>query len=120
TDDRVREKVSCGGRRSLAVSRKRRSSSRNRKRSVSRGLLLFLPFHLPAPQPHQRLGQDAAAVQAVVAAVGPGGLVVVLLVLQGRFHLEIAEPPVAVLVVEVVGAVLEEDADVLVLGLANH
>src|SRR6516164_4291266 len=81
---------------------------------------LLVRLHLAAPEPDERFGQDRAAVDAVVAAVGPGGLVVVLLVLEGGFHLQVAEPPVAVLVVEVVGAVLEEDADVFVLGLADH
>ena len=35
-------------------------------------------------------------------------LVVVLLELQGRFHLQVCQPPVPVLVVEIVAAVLVE------------
>src|SRR5262245_28787829 len=72
-----------------------------------------------APQPAQRIGQDRPAVLAVVAAVAPLHVVVVLLVLERRFHLQIAEPPVAVLVVQVGRPVLKEDADGFVLGLAD-
>src|SRR5262249_14989469 len=51
--------------------------------------------------------------------VAPDHLVVVLLELEGGFHLLVAQGPVAVLVVEIAFAVLEEDADGLVLGLAD-
>ena len=58
---------------------------------------------------------------AVVAAVAVDELVVVVAELQGRVHLLVAERPVAVLVVEVVAAVLQEDADrLLVAAFADH
>src|SRR5262249_1555420 len=75
---------------------------------------------LVAPQPAQRLRQDGAAVLAVVAAVAHHELVVVLHELQRRGHLLVRQRPVAVQVVEVVLAVLEEDADRLLLRLADH
>ena len=76
--------------------------------------------HLVAPQPAQRFGQDRSAVLAVVAPVAEHELVVVLLVLQRRRHLLVGQRPVAVLVVQVARAVLQEDADRLLLGLADQ
>src|SRR5207302_10312720 len=63
------------------------------------------------PQPAKRVRQDGAAVQAVVAAVAPGHLVVVALEFQGSCHLLVGEPPVAERIVQVAAAVLQEDAD---------
>ena len=69
-----------------------------------------------APEPAHGVGQDGAAMFAGVVAVAPDGFVVVLLELQGRLHLQIGEIPVAGSVVEIVGAVLQEDADVFLFG----
>ena len=59
--------------------------------------------------------------RAGVVAVAEDELDVVLLELQGFGHLLVGQGPVAVLVVQVVVAVLQEDADRLGrIGLANH
>src|SRR5207249_7330038 len=52
-------------------------------------------------------------------AVAPDHFVIVFLEFLCGFHLQIPEPPVAVLVVQIVGAILQEDADRLVGGLAD-
>src|SRR5260370_20411748 len=56
---------------------------------------------------------------AGVTAVAPNGFVVVLPGLERRLHLEVGEIPVAGGGVEIVGGVLEEYADVLLVGLAD-
>src|SRR5262245_55188864 len=63
-----------------------------------------------APQPAERLGQERAAVLVRVGAVAELEAVVVAAELARRRHLLVRERPVPVLVVEVVRAVLQEDA----------
>src|SRR5262249_14185374 len=65
------------------------------------------------------MGQDRAAVLAIVPAVAVNELVFIPRELQSGRHLLIGQRPVAMLVVQVVGAVLEEDTDRLPLRLAN-
>src|SRR5438067_13903612 len=76
-------------------------------------------LHLRLPQPAQRFRQDGPAVLAVVPAIAHDEAVLVALVAQRRLHLEVAQRPGAMFVVQVVLAVLEEDADRLLLRLAD-
>src|SRR5690606_3483207 len=81
---------------------------------------LLLSLIPTAPQPAQRVGQDRAAVHAAMAAGSADKLVVVLFKLQCFRHLLVREPPVAVFVVDVVLAILQEDAERLRIRLANQ
>src|SRR5262249_33462248 len=74
-----------------------------------------------APEPAQRIGQDRAAMLAVMAAVAVLKFVIVLGKLQSERHLLIGEWPVAVLVIQIGGAGLEEEPDRLwaLLGFAH-
>src|SRR5262245_49263312 len=63
------------------------------------------------PQPAERLGQDGATMFAIVLAVAVLELVVVLGPFQGGSHLLVGQRPVAVEVVQVIGAVLQKDTD---------
>src|SRR5579862_9339215 len=65
-----------------------------------------------APQPAHRVGENGRAVVGGMAPVAENGLVVVILELERRFHLLVGEVPVAELVVQIVAAVLQENADV--------
>src|SRR5205085_10533833 len=64
-----------------------------------------------SPQPPHRVRQNGPAVFAVVAFGAPVGFVVVFGELQRRRHLLIRQEPVAMDVIQVVAAVLEENAD---------
>src|SRR3954471_7835352 len=66
-----------------------------------------------APEPAHRVGKDGSTVVGGVAAVAKNGLVVVFLEFERRFHFLIGNVPVAELVDEIIAAVLQEDADVL-------
>ena len=57
---------------------------------------------------------------AVVAAVAADEFAVVFHVSQRGIHLQVGEPPVAVAVVEIVLAVLQEDADQFAFGFADQ
>src|SRR5438552_382101 len=80
------------------------------KESLHFCLLLTRCLRRLPPQPFQRLRQNRAAVFAVVRAITIDELVIVLLKLERQGHLLVSERPVAEQVVEVAGAVLEEDA----------
>src|SRR3954470_15829611 len=73
-----------------------------------------------APEPAERVGEDRLAVLAAVEALAVDEGVVIPLERQGLGHLLVGQGPVAVGVVEVVGAVLEEDADRLLVALADQ
>ena len=73
-----------------------------------------------APEPAERVGQDGAAVLVAVEALAEDEFVVVPGERERLGHLLVGQGPVAVVVVEVVGAVLEEDADRLLGGLADQ
>src|SRR5438105_377830 len=78
-------------------------------------------LRLPAPpEPAEGVGQDRAAVLVAVEAVPIDELVIIFGESQRLRHLLVGERPVAVIVVEVVGPVLEEDADRLPGGLADQ
>src|SRR3954470_9981559 len=64
-----------------------------------------------APEPAERVGQDRAAVLAVVAPVAGDELVVVLGKLQRRRHLLVGEEPVAERIVQIVRPVLQKYSD---------
>src|SRR4051812_23385635 len=95
---------------------RRTSASRPRGRSFSASLCrrewgsspLPFFFYLPPPHPPQRLRKEGPAVLAVVALLAHDELVVVALELQGRLHLQVAQRPAAVLVVQVLPARLQE------------
>src|SRR5207249_789497 len=72
------------------------------------------------PEPAERIGQDSAAMSVAVKAVAEDEVAVVSLIAQRRRHAQIGERPVAMLVVQVVLAVLQEDADRLVRRLADE
>jgi len=55
----------------------------------------------------------------IVPAAAADELVIVVFELQGFIHLQVAEPPVAVFVIEIIFAVLEEDADGFPVGFAD-
>src|SRR5882757_4413295 len=76
-----------------------------------RGALEILLLGPVAPEPAEGVGEDGAALLAGVAAVAEDELIIVAGEFQGGGHVLGAEGPVAVEVVEVVAAVLEEDAD---------
>lgn len=57
---------------------------------------------------------------AIVSARTTHESIVVLAVFQGRIHLQVAKPPVAVLVVEVVAAILQKNFNGSFSVLANH
>src|SRR4051794_27463116 len=70
-----------------------------------------LPRPVLAPEPAERVGQDGAAVSVAVETLAVDEPVVVPRELQGLGHLLVGQRPVAVGIVEVVGAILQEDAD---------
>src|SRR5262249_15158552 len=70
-----------------------------------------------APQPAERIGQNGAAVLAVVGAVTEFETVIVLGEAQGQGHLLVGQGPVAEFVVQVLGPALQEHTDGLGLGL---
>src|SRR6266852_5430392 len=80
-----------------------------RRRNRRKGFAVSL--RRSAPQPAQSVGQERAAVLVRVTAVAVLEAVVVAPELQRGRHLLVRERPVPELVVEVVRAVLEEDAD---------
>ena len=67
--------------------------------------------YLITPEPAEGIGEEGAAVFVGVATVAEVEAVVVFGEFEGGGHLLVGEGPVAVGVVEVVGAVLEEDAE---------
>ena len=73
-----------------------------------------------APQPAQRVGKDRRRVPRVVLAVAPLVAHVVAGVLERRQHVLVGDEPAAGVVVQVVPAVLQEDANRLRLGLADQ
>src|SRR5439155_16515945 len=77
-------------------------------------------FRIIAPQPPQRLGQNSAAVLAVVAFGAELEFVVVTHELQRRRHLLVRQRPVPVQIVQVVRAVLQKHSDRLFLRLADQ
>src|SRR5439155_17027357 len=64
-------------------------------------------------------GQNGASVLRRMAAVAENELVIVLGKLQGRGHLLVGQRPVAGVVIQIIGAILEKDADRLARGLAD-
>src|SRR5262245_21890966 len=89
------------------------SSGVRSARSLCRGSLSF------PPQPAQRIRQDRPAVLAIVPLRAHLVLVVVFLEFQRQSHLLVGQRPVAVLVIQVFLASLEENADRFRRGLAN-
>ena len=71
------------------------------------------------PEPAEGIGQDRAAVLSAVAAGAEHELEIVAHERQRAGHLLVRQRPVAVEVVQVVRAVLQEDADRFALGLAD-
>src|ERR1700722_7353799 len=90
-----------------------------RSRGSRLNTLSSLLPHLIAPNPAHRVGEDRAAVLAAVNAFAVDEFVIVALVLQRRGHLLIRQWPVAELIVDVVGPVLQKDANLLLLSLAD-
>ena len=76
--------------------------------------------HRGTPQPPQRVGQNDAAVLAVVRAVSHHELRVVAGEGERTGHGAVGQGPVTVEVIEVVDAVLQEDSQRLALGLTNQ
>ena len=72
------------------------------------------------PEPADRIGEQLRAVFAVVAAVAPDVAMVVTGVGQGALHGLVGHPPIAAVDIVIVGAVLEENAESLGLGLADE
>ena len=72
-----------------------------------------------SPQPAKRVRQYRATVVAVVRAFAIVELDIVILEFERGEHLLVCQPPVSVLVVQVVGAVLKVDPNRLFLGLAD-
>src|ERR1051325_3552439 len=80
-----------------------------------------LSLRLPIPpQPSERVWQDGAALGAAVETVAEDELVVVAGEREGFGERLVRERPVAVVVVQVVGAVLEEHANIALRRLADH
>ena len=73
-----------------------------------------------APEPAQGLGEDGGGVLVVVTAVAPGVVDVVSGEFQGGEHFLVRQEPVAGVDVQIVGAILEENADGFRLGLADQ
>ena len=73
-----------------------------------------------APEPADGVGEELGAVFAVVAAVAPDVAVVVAGVGEGALQGLVGHPPIAAVDVVIVGAVLEENAEGLRLGLADE
>jgi len=67
------------------------------------------------PKPAEGIGENRAAVVPVMGAFSVNKFYVVVPKQKGRVHLFVAEGPVAVLVVEIVAAVLHENAERLFL-----
>src|SRR5687767_11942310 len=66
---------------------------------------------LLAPEPAQRVGKDRAAVFSTVPAVAEDELMIVAGELQRRGHFLVRERPVAVQIIEIIRAILQEDAE---------
>lgn len=77
-------------------------------------------FAMVLPKPAQGIGKDGAGALTIVTAFIPGVVDFVARPLEGAEHGLVGEEPVAVGVVEVVGAVLEENAQGLGCGFANE
>src|SRR5436309_9199335 len=73
-----------------------------------------------APEPAQRLRQNRAPMFAVVAFSAEVELVIVAAELQRSRHFLVGQRPVAMQVVEVLLAILQEDADWFLFRLANQ
>ncbi len=86
----------------------------------SLALLRRRPRLVVPPEPAERVRQDGAAVAVAVEAVAVDELVIVVGELEGLGHLLVGQRPVAVIVVQVVAAVLEEGADRLLRRLADQ
>src|SRR5215510_4715911 len=74
-------------------------------------LLLCLRRLVSSPEPSQGIGQQGRAVFRCVGAIPKLEAVVVVHELERRSHLLVGQWPVAVLVVQVARAVLQEDPD---------
>lgn len=64
-----------------------------------------------APEPAHGVGEDGGAVFAVVGAFASDELVIPVGEFEGCGHVLVGDPPTAELVIDIVFAVLEEDAD---------
>src|SRR5437899_153746 len=82
----------------------------NKYDTVPEGPKLLSAGLLRAPQPAERIGEDRAAVLVVVAARASDELDVVLREPQRGVHLLVGQPPVPVLVVQVLLSVLQKHA----------
>ena len=72
------------------------------------------PLFPVAPEPLHGGRKNRSTVLAAVTALAPDSPEVILLELQGPLHLQIAEPPVTVRIVQVVGPSLQEHPQGLV------
>src|SRR5262252_10980482 len=72
------------------------------------------------PQPAQAVWQNRAPVPVTVEAVPPFEFEIVLGVSQRFGHLLVGQGPIAMLIVQIVFAVLQEDADRFLRSLANQ
>jgi len=86
---------------------------------VGRRLFLFGVGHIP-PEPTERIGQQRAAMFAVVPAVAELEFVIVAHEFQAGGHLLVRQWPVAVEVVEIICSVLKKNADGLLLRFADE
>src|SRR5262245_5121440 len=73
-----------------------------------------------APEPAERFREDRPAVAVAVEALAVDESIVISRELEGLGHLLIGQRPVPVGVVQIVGSILEEDANRLLPGLANQ